>query len=214
MDRDARELHFTTTLIYGISAELAAIFKVPVVYREIDFPSPAGTDRDWGVRDLEALLKFRLYRDDWGPARTSRFDLLAGVEFYSGDHDFATRSVDPEIGGVFTYLRDRHAIDADLLWRFDTTGDVADRMRYDLAYVHRIHPAVYQAGKFESVFGVLELNGIYESNGDNELFLSPGIQYKTKRVTWEATLQVPVWQSLDNRLESDLVVGAGVRLRF
>jgi hypothetical protein len=153
MDRDVRELNFTTTFIYGISAELAAIFKVPLVYREVDFPSPAGTDREWGVRDLEALLKIRLYRDDFGPARTARFDLLAGMEFYSGDADFATRSVDPEIGGVFTYLRDRHAIDADLIWRLDTSGDVADRMRYDLAYVHRLYPAVYEAGKFDSVFG-------------------------------------------------------------
>jgi hypothetical protein len=53
MDRDVREFNFTTTFIYGISAELAAIFKVPVVYREADFPSPVGTDRGWGVRDLE-----------------------------------------------------------------------------------------------------------------------------------------------------------------
>jgi hypothetical protein len=76
MDRDVREFNFTTTFIYGISAELAAILKVPLVYREVDSPSPEGTDREWGVRDLEALLKIRLYRDDFGPARTARFDLL------------------------------------------------------------------------------------------------------------------------------------------
>jgi hypothetical protein len=73
---------------------------------------------------------------------------------------------------------------------------------------------VYEAGKFDSVFGVLELNGIYETNGDNELFLSPGLQYKKKRMTLEATVQIPVWQDLDNRPESDLLVGAGIRLRF
>jgi hypothetical protein len=33
-------------------------------------------------------------------------------------------------------------------------------------------------------------------------------------MTLEATVQIPVWQDLDNRPESDLLVGAGIRLRF
>ena len=41
---------------------------------------------------------------------------------------------------------------------------------------------------------VLELNGLYETNGDNELLLSPGIQYVTQRWILEATVQLPVWQ--------------------
>jgi hypothetical protein len=166
------------------------------------------------VRDLEALVKIRMYRDDFSPLRTARFDLLAGVDFYSGNEDFSTRSVDPQIGGVFTYLHDRHAVNADLIWKIDTSGDVSDRMRYDLAYVHRVYPAAFEPGKLDTAFGVIELNGVYETKGDNELFLSPGLQYKTKRVTFEVTVQIPIWQDLSARVENDVIVGAGVRLRF
>ena len=64
------------------------------------------------------------------------------------------------------------------------------------------------------IFGSAELNGFYETNGDHELFVSPGVQYVTTRWILEATVQIPVWQDLKHRAERDFIVGIGFRVQF
>ncbi|WP_372834394.1 hypothetical protein, partial [Pontibacterium sp.] len=76
------------------------------------------------------------------------------------------------------------------------------------------------------VYGVLELNvlereknrvsGVADSNsGGTSVFLSPGIQYVSKRWVWEAVLQAPVQQDLNGTaLENDFILRAGFRHSF
>jgi len=107
----------------------------------------------------------------------------------------------------------RHGFNADALYKFNTGGE-DDRLRYDVAYTYRLLPTTYGEESNLGFFGVAELNGLYDTNGDHELFLSPGLQLAWARVALEASVQIPVWQDLDNRLERDFVAVFGVKLLF
>ena len=162
------------------------------------------------------MSKFRLFRDDFGPMNTQRFDLLAGIEFPTGKDEFTSDSTDPIIGGVYTYKEDLHAFSTDLLWKFNngSGNDSEDELAYDFAFVYRLTPEVYTSEDTTAIFGSIELNGSYETNSDQEIFLSPGISYRKTHWAIEATVQIPIYQKLDNRMERDYVFGIGFKVRF
>ena len=49
---------------------------------------------------------------------------------------------------------------------------------------------------------------------DQEIFISPGLLYVKTRWALEATIQIPVHQKLDDRMERDYVFGIGFKVRF
>jgi outer membrane putative beta-barrel porin/alpha-amylase len=206
-----------TTLVYGATDKVTLIVNTPLILsRRIDNRTSGFDDTDSGFADISVLAKVRVYRNDFGPTDTTRFDLIGGVELPTGADAFSSDSVDPIIGGVLTHIEGRHAFDVDAVWKFNTGGGSggADLLRYDFAYIYRLTPAVYASEKPTALFGSVELNGFYETNGDQELFLSPGIQFVTQRWIVEATIQVPVWQDLSQRAERDFIVGIGFRVQF
>lgn len=206
-----------TTFAYGVSDELTLIVDTPfVLSRRIENDTTGDDDTDSGFGDLRLLSKLRLYRDDFGPTDTTRFDLIAGLEVPTGQDEFSSESFDPILGGVFTHIEGRHAFDADALWHFNTGGGSRgdDLLRYDAAYLYRLSPETYASTDPTGLFGSIELNGSYETNGDHELFLSPGIQFITTRWIVEATVQLPVHQDLDHRAQRDFIIGVGFRIQF
>lgn len=216
-DMDVKLATSITTLVYGVSDELTLILDAPfVLSRRLENKTTGDDDTEWGFADLRVLTKFRLYRDDFGPNDTTRFDVIGGLEIPAGKDEFSSDSLDPIFGGVFTHIEGRHAFDADALWHFNTGGGDRgdDLLRYDLAYIYRLSPETYASSQPTALFGSVELNGFYETNGDHELFLSPGIQYVTTRWIIEATVQIPVWQDLSHRAERDFIVGMGFRVQF
>lgn len=215
MNRDIEQYQLSTTIVYGVEPDLTLIFNAPYRFRKIDDNLSGVTHRDDGFADLTALVKYQLYHIDTGPTDTARLNLLGGMEVRSGDSNFSSDSYDPLLGLVYTQSRGRHGFDAALLWKFNTAGGPApDQLRYDVAYVYRLHPEQYTVDKLTALFAVLELNGSYETNGDHELFLSPGIQYVTRKWALEATVQIPIWQDLDARMERDFILGLSLRLHF
>jgi len=216
-DLDIQSVSSITTLVYGATKKVTLIVNAPLVLsRRIDNRTSGFDDTDSGFTDLSVLAKVRVYRNDFGPTDTTRFDLIGGLELPTGAGAFGSDSVDPVIGGVLTHIEGRHALDVDAVWKLNTAGGSrgADLLRYDFAYIYRLSPAVYASQKPTALFGLMELNGFYEANGDQELFLSPGIQYVTQRWVLEATLQVPIWQDLSQRAERDFIVGIGFRVQF
>lgn len=204
-----------TTAVYGVTDSFTLLLDAPVVISQrVKNNATGASDTEAGLADWTALAKLRLFREDTGPTDTMRFDAIAGLELPTGEDAFSSDSVDPIVGGVFTMSRDRWFFDADLLWKFDTSGGLPDQMRYDAALIYRLSPVEYTRANQPAFNGLVELNGLYETNGDNELFLSPGIQYVTIRWIVEATVQIPVWQDLDGRPESDFIVGFGFRVQF
>ena len=107
----------------------------------------------------------------------------------------------------------RLGLNASVLWKFNTGGD-PDEAHYDGAITWRLFPESFSGGADAAMYAVLELNGRYDTNGDDELFLSPGFQYVTGQWAIEATVQLPVWQELHERPEKDFVVGLSFRMYF
>ncbi|VAX42245.1 hypothetical protein MNBD_PLANCTO03-685 [hydrothermal vent metagenome] len=210
---EAEMLMLASNFIYGVSERLTLIAGVPLIYREVE-PNNGMDDReDFGIGDINALAKFQFYKDNFGIGSTVKGGLLFGAQLPSGDNDFSSDSIDPILGAVGTYAKDRHGFSAAAQYQLNTGGE-ADELRYDLAYTFRLSPASYTEHDTTSLFGVLETNGLYETNGDNEVLIAPGIQYVTQNWTIEATLQLPISQQVDNRMQVRWAAGVLVRLRF
>src|SRR3546814_36387 len=101
-----------------------------------------------------------------------------------------------------------------------------DEVGFDASLQHRLWPRELGSGVPGFLYGVIETNlqhqaknkisGANDPNsGGTKLFLSPGLQYVTKRWVLEAIVQLPVVQDLDGAaLEDDFVVRAGFRVNF
>lgn len=216
-DLDIRLITSSTTVVYGVRNNITLLLNVPTVLsRRTKNNKTGGTDTDGGFADLTALAKVRLYRNDFGPTDTARIDLLGGLELPTGEDAFSSDSVDPIVGAVATVTFGRNYVSTDLLWKFNTAGGIQgnDLLRYDAAYIYRLWPAEYAVGQTTQLNGVLELNGFHWTGGDNELFLSPGLQYVARRWIVEATVQLPIWQNLRSRPEREFVLGLSVRTQF
>ena len=108
-------------------------------------------------------------------------------------------------------------------------GQTGGRITGNHVYAARLHDVRFrqlETGLPGFFYGVLEGNLIYqgknESNvvkdqnsGGTTFFLSPGVQYITRRWIVEAVVQLPVAQDLNgSALEDDFVVRAGFRINF
>lgn len=212
-----RQVTSSTTAVFGLTDDITLLLNMPAVLSSRAENRTTGvSDTNAGLADLTFLGKWRVFRDDSGPSDTLRFDLVGGAELPTGEDAFTSDSFDPIVGGLFTLTHGRHFFDMDLLWKANTAGGPAgaDLLRYDAAYIYRLWPEQYVGPDPSSLNGVLELNGFSETNGDNELFLSPGIQYITRRWIAEVTVQIPVWQNLEHRPETKFVIGVSLRIQF
>ena len=206
-----------TTVVYGVTDSLTIAATVPYYFSQHMKPGRGmPSSHADGIGDTVIMTKWRMYRNDYGINDTSRIDFLAGVKTDSGATAFSSDSVDPIIGGVWTHFFGRSSVDTDVLYQFNTDGgpNKPDRFRYEGAYLYRISPEEYQSVNPSALFGSVELNGIAETNGDQELFFSPGIQYVTQRWALEATVQLPIWQDINHRAETDYIIGVGFRWQF
>lgn len=203
----------SSNFIYGLNPKVTLIGAVSLVYREMDAGTGMDDMEDFGIADIKALGKFQVYKDNFDVGGTLKAGILAGAELPSGDNVFSSHSIDPIAGGVGTYAQDRHGLSAAATYQLNTGGD-DDEVKYDLGYTFRALPASFADNDSTAVFAVLEFNGLYETNGDNEVLLSPGVQYVTSNWTIEATFQYPILQDVENRLQTEYAMGVLIRLRF
>ena len=229
-ERDVEEWRTVTTIEYGLRPDLSLAAYVPVVYREVDYdgtvPANAGSDTttaDLGLDDVTLAVKWRFYTNDFGPIDTARAAITLGAELPAGADAFTSDSVDPLLGGVFTYIQGRHGFNGELLWKFTTDGDEepvragegqADALFYNASYLFRVVPESFSAGSNGALYAILEANGAYETNGDNELLISPGVLYEARGYALEASVQLPLWHDLDHRPETEVTVTVGIRFLF
>lgn len=157
---------------------------------------------------MTALLKGRFWKDHVNAMDTQRLALLAGCELRSGDFPFTNDAYNPILGLAYTQISDRHGVNAATVWNFTTDGtddgawpgmSNADLFCWNLAYLYRVDPVEYTADTEGAWYALCEPNGLYETNGDAELFIAPGLMYEAARWTLKLSVQVPVWQALDYR---------------
>jgi len=208
------------TYVYGVEPNLALFFTVPYVNKQVDKVVPRLgriEEADGGVADLTFLAKYRFWQKDPRPQETLRWAALGGLNIRSGDSDFSSDSYDPIVGTVFSWQRFRGWLDADLSYQFNTGGgeNRHDVLRYNLSYSYRLFPKVYESANVHELDAVAELNGRYKTSGSHEVFLSPGLQFITERWIFEASLQLPMVQELDdNESETEYRLVMGFRFQW
>ena len=217
---DGREYIALTQVAYGWRNNVSLQFDAPIVANDLNVtPSSNVDDDEFGVGDMVLWAKYRIYQNDPKPTDTTRFSLIGGLQIPGNtrfEMDSSNDAWDPIIGGVFSTVCGRNGFNADALWEFYTGDDdtQSDSLRYDGSYLFRLSPEQYTADTKGALYAVMELNGFYGTNGDNELYLSPGIMYESHTFTLDATIMIPVWQDVHHRAESEFLVGVGIRLSF
>lgn len=222
-ESDFRQFTVWNNIAYGITSDLSMNLTVPI-YHERFTNSGGSRDHATGIGDLTLMAKWRIHQHDFGPIDTSRFSILAGLEIPSFDNHFSTRGVNPIIGGVYTHVQGRHGFNLSGRYKFNTgRGTPAnlgggkgrdDALFYDASYLFRLDPAEYGPDTLGAWYALVEFNGIYETNGDNEIFIGPGIMYEARTWTVEAAVQLPIHRDVDRRPKSQYIVTLGLRLLF
>lgn len=221
--RQEDKLEVSTGAQIGLARALSLTVDVPISFSRSEDAS-GDVDSDKGVEDIDLMLKYRVFMDNPGGIDTTRVALLGGAMVTSGDdRDFASQSVSPHVGAVFTAVRGRHGFNQDLLFTLTTGGTEtensggegpAEALAFDSAYVYRLAPGAFTSESAGAWYATAEVNGLYETNGDVELRWAPGIMYEGREWGLEIMAQFPLWNELDHRAELDFGIGVGVRVLF
>ena len=214
-------------LVYGWTSRFSSVLGIPLRYRELD--NPASDDHDFGIGDINFLLRYKLW-SKLAHLESKSLTVIGGVQIPSYDDPFSSRSWDPVIGSVYSWRKNRHGADTDLLFQYNTQNDrdlqEGLSLRYNLNYQYRVWPMSYKNDTKWSLSGLLELNGNYQDEGkqngrrmdesnSHQLFLSPGVVLSGKRTRYEAGVQFPVVQDIGDFAADDKTrFVAGVTMTF
>lgn len=226
-DRDIEQLQITTELAYGITKDVAVMARIPLIARSVESAAPGVSSDDFNLGDAHIMFKYRIWQHDTGPIDTMRLSLLGGIDVPTAHKPFGNRGWDPMIGAVLTSIQGRHGFNIAARYKFNTSerssplgaavtldDGLEDQLMIDASYLYRLSPASYEPDTHGAWYAMLDCNATYETNGDTEVRLAPGIMYEARRWVFEASVQVPVYEELDHRPETDFTVGVGFRVLF
>lgn len=220
LERDVRQVSIATEISYALLSNVSINFDIPVIFNHLSSSSIATGDSATGIGDMELGVKWRFWQHDTGPTDTMRLALLGGVQIPGGTTtywDSTEEGWNPLLGAVFSMVAGRHGANASAVWELDTAGgDNPDGgLRGDLSYLYRLAPAEYGATTSHSAwYAAAELNGLYETNGNTQLFFSPGIMYEASWWTLDAAVMIPLAQDLKDRPETEIAFALGLRVSF
>ncbi len=240
LGRDRTETDLVSTLVYGITPDLAIFGTVPYTNRTLE--STTGTTRkSQGLGDSKFFARYTIYTDDFqgGSFRIAPF---AGLKVPTGKDDkrdslgvlpvsaqAGTGSWDVFGGLVATYGTVDWELDGQIGYQKNSeannfeSGNIA---RADISFQYRLFPETLSSNTDYFVNGVLEANLIKKDrnkvagvsdfdSGGTTLFLVPGLQYVSERYIAEISLQIPVAQNLNGTaLENDFIFRTGFRINF
>jgi len=244
VDGETRALGGIGVLGYGVDPDLTLFAALPVLKKRLDLPQPGGGTlrrEETGIGDLRLFARYTVFKRNFRGA-TFRIAPFAGAELptgRSGARDAlgelpprlqpGSGAVDPFFGTVVTYQALGFELDAQLAYQANRRDDgfgFGNAFRADLAGQYRLWPREIGAGVPSFLFAGLEVNYSdtgrdlrggerVAGTGGQSLFLSPGLQYVTRRWVLEAQVQLPVHRDLGPRtIEEDVRVRAGLRFNF
>ena len=243
LDRELTVWAAPSVLVYGLAEKLTLFGIAPYLDKSMEVTTPEGrrTRAVSGLGDIRVFGRYTFGQRD-KPGETLRFASFVGLELPTGADDvedslgqlpqplqLGSGSWDPFIGAVFTWQTLQWEFDSSVAYKFNTEandfefGDVAS---LDLSYQYRFWPNELGEAVPGYLYGVVESNLIWQDNnrafgtpdlnsGGTTWYLTPGIQYVTKRYIFEGAVQLPVIQDLNgNGLKNDFIVTAGFRVNF
>ncbi|RMH23721.1 MAG: hypothetical protein D6692_14770 [Planctomycetota bacterium] len=219
-DRTVDEVVVNTRLTLGLNGKLSAVLDMPLVNRD---DSLDGSRDANGVGDLRLGVKWRFWQDDRGAIETKRLAAFGGLRLPTGTDGMSSGGVDPYVGLVYTMVHGRHGVNAAVRYTLTTDGDASplaagyggdDLLTLETSYLYRLSPSAYTADTEGSLYAALESFVDYETNGDAEWRLAPGLLWEARRWAAELNVILPVARSVDERARTDWGFAAGVRVLF
>ena len=243
LDREVEAFAAISVLGYGVNSKLALFGVQPWIDKSLELTLD-GNDikRDnKGLGDFTAFARYTLWQDD-ALGRTFRVAGFGGLTAPTGDDDATDRfgRLPPSLqngsgawdgfgGLVATWQTLKYQLDGQISYRANGEAndfEAGDETRLDLSWQQRLWPRELEGGVPGFLYGVLELNWLYQdkhriagqsdaNSGGDTLWLSPGVQYVTKRWVLEAVVQKPISQNLNGTaLENDWIVTTSFRMNF
>ncbi|MBI5631315.1 MAG: transporter [Elusimicrobia bacterium] len=242
MGREMDVAAVPSVLVYGVSSKLALMGVFPYMDKRLAIKSTGAVRRASGLGDIMTVGRYEIFARS-SSGQTTRGAVFAGLKWPSGRNtesdalgvlppsvQLGSGSYDPMFGTVWTGQWLAFQADADISYRRNTKADdfkFGDALEQNVSLQYRIWPRVLQAeGLPNYLYGVLEANNVYQAkneaggvtdgdSGGYQLFLTPGLQWVTKRAVFEFAAQLPAVQSLNGTaLRTDYRLLGSFRLWF
>lgn len=243
MNRELKVWSLPVIGVFGLTEKWALFGIVPFLSKNLEVTTPAGrrTRKVDGLGDMRFFARYTAWQQD-EPGRTFRIAPFMGIEVPTGKNDekdnmgrlpqplqLGSGSWDPFLGIVLTRQTLDWEFDASASYQMNTKANdfrFGDAARLDLSYQYRLWPRKLSSGVPGFLYGVLESNLIWQDknelsgspvkdSGGTILYLTPGLQYVTRRFVIEAAVQLPVVQDLNgNSLENDFISTLSFRVNF
>ncbi len=216
-----------TVLGYGLTSKLALFGMLPLVH--IDRTLGGTRSSDFGLGDAVLFARYEVFRSD-KPGRTFRIAPFAGVRVPTGrDGRTGDGSVDFFGGLIATLASTQWVLDSQFRYGLNREADGFERgdvTSFDSSFQYRLSPGKVARDTNAFVYAVLELSashyernrvgGITDPNsGGFQLYLTPGLQYATRRWIADFGVKIPVVNDLNGTaLEPDYSILTSLRINF
>ncbi|MCG8612544.1 MAG: transporter [Pseudomonadales bacterium] len=243
LDREMEAFAAISVLGYGVNSKLTLFCVQPWTDKSLELTADGSAieRNNQGLGDFTAFSRYTLWQKD-APGRTFRLAGFGGLTAPTGEDDASDRfgRLPPPLqngsgawdgfgGLVATWQTLDYQLDGQISYRANGEAneiEAGDETRLDLSWQQRLWPRELEGGVPGFLYGVLELNWLYQDkhrvdgqrdddSGGDTLWLSPGVQYVTKRWVLEAVVQKPVSQNLNGTaLENDWIATTSFRMNF
>jgi len=242
-NRDMRVSGLMSVLGYGVTRDFAVFGVLPYIEKRLDMNQDGQrvTRSDRGFGDLTVIGRYTAYQSD-APGRTFRVAPFLGVKTPTGRDDardglgrlpsvvqLGSGSWDASGGVVATYQTLDFQIDSQLSYQANREANgfrFGNVTELDASFQYRLWPQTIGRGVPAFLYGVLEANLVHAeknrisgtadaNSGGTTLFLTPGLQYVTRKWIIEMGVQIPVVQNLNGTaLKNNYILNTGFRINF
>lgn len=216
-----------TVMGYGFTPKLALFAVLPLVNIENTFGNVSTSGS--GPGDAALFARYEIFRSD-EPGRTFRIAPFAGIRIPTGSEgETGDGSLDVFGGLIATLASTQWVLDSQLRHDFNRESngfEQGDVTRLESSFQYRLSPGKVSQDTNAFIYGVLEISArYYERNrtggvtdpnsGGFHLFLTPGLQYATRRWIADLGVTVPLIRDLNgSALEPDYAILTSIRVNF
>jgi len=244
LERNRNTKTAVTVLGYGVNSKLALFGVLPVHNNSLSFTNTnnmRNEQKAGGLGDTTLFARYIIFQQN-NKGQNFRLAPFAGIKAPTGEDNrsdssgvlppsvqLGTGSWDPLFGIITTYQTLDYQIDAQLGYQLNTEAnnyEAGDLARLDGSLQYRLWPGTLSGRVPGFLYGVIETNFIHQqsdklnaisnkNSGGSRLFITPGIQYVTRRWIIETALQIPIVQNLNGTgLENDYIARISGRFNF
>ncbi len=241
--RDMEVTGLVSVLGVGVTRDFALFGMLPWFDKRLDMQmgGQGMTRSKQGLGDLTLLGRYTAYETN-APGRTFRIAPFLGVKAPTGEDSArdgsgllppsaqpGSGSWDALGGAVLTWQTLDFQIDSQVSYKANREANgfqAGNLAEFDASLQYRLLPRSLGAGVPAFLYGVIEANLVHSAkdrmsgssdpdSGGTTLFITPGVQYVTRKWIVEAGVQIPVSQDLNGTaLKNDYVFTTGFRLNF